>query len=693
MNVVADADSNKQGFSRNRSMHTLDHIFKYVACICGILILLILAAVAIFLLFRATPLIFADRNQLSSVYADFTGGKSHNFLSYVIPLIFGTVLMSALALCFAFFVAIGIALFISHYAPKKIVPFLSSVVDLLAAIPSVIYGLWGGLVLVPAMYPFWDWISRFLSWIPLFAGPVANPSRCAATVSLVLAVMILPIITSMARDIFQQAPRLQQEGALALGATKWEMIKLAVLPFAKSGIVSASMLGLGRALGETMAVLMILSPGFTFGINIFKASQNQTIAANIAAQYPEANGLGVSALIGTGLVLFVISFVVNFVARKIAGNTSANRLNIFAKFKKFVKSIKSKKPNQVSSSVSSVSSISSDLVSSVSVSSDVSSSSTSPVIDFDKFSPTRSSIALRKRKDFLMHVLIFLSFIVAIIPLASLLLTTIVHGVKRFNIDFLTHNMTYVVGGNATGTGGYGGILHAIIGTLEITLGAMVISIPIGLMCAVYLIEYANGRRIARIINLMVDVMSGIPSIVAGLFAFSMFAILLGPGTINGFEGSVALSILMIPTVVKSAQEMLKIVPNDLREASLALGVTKQRTITKVVLRTALTGIVSGCILAVARVIGETAPLLMASGFIASTNFNLFEGQMTTLPVYVYQEYSKLSANCPVNAPDSCVTTIPMERAWSAALALIVIVLLLNIIGRVVARVFSVKAK
>lgn len=681
MNVVADADSNKQGFSRNRSMHTLDHIFKYVACICGILILLILAAVAIFLLFRATPLIFADRNQLSSVYADFTGGRSHNFLSYVIPLIFGTVLMSALALCFAFFVAIGIALFISHYAPKKIVPFLSSVVDLLAAIPSVIYGLWGGLVLVPAMYPFWDWISRFLSWIPLFAGPVANPSRCAATVSLVLAVMILPIITSIARDIFQQAPRLQQEGALALGATKWEMIKLAVLPFAKSGIVSASMLGLGRALGETMAVLMILSPGFTFGINIFKASQNQTIAANIAAQYPEANGLGVSALIGTGLVLFVISFVVNFVARKIAGNTSANRLNIFAKFKKFVKSIKSKKLNQVSSSVSSVSS---DLVSS---------SSTSPVIDFDKFSPTRSSIALRKRKDFLMHVLIFLSFIVAIIPLASLLLTTIIHGVKRFNIDFLTHNMTYVVGGNATGTGGYGGILHAIIGTLEITLGAMVISIPIGLMCAVYLIEYANGRRIARIINLMVDVMSGIPSIVAGLFAFSMFAILLGPGTINGFEGSVALSILMIPTVVKSAQEMLKIVPNDLREASLALGVTKQRTITKVVLRTALPGIVSGCILAVARVIGETAPLLMASGFIASTNFNLFEGQMTTLPVYVYQEYSKLSANCPANAPDSCVTTIPMERAWSAALALIVIVLLLNIIGRVVARVFSVKAK
>ena len=250
-----------------------------------------------------------------------------------------------------------------------------------------------------------------------------------------------------------------------------------------------------------------------------------------------------------------------------------------------------------------------------------------------------------------------------------------------------------MVGGAATGTGGYGGILHAIIGTLEITFGAMLISIPIGIMCSVYLIEYARGSRLARVINLVVDVMSGIPSIVAGLFAFSSFTIFVGPGTINGFEGSVALSLLMLPTVVKSCQEMLKIVPNDLREAALALGVTKQRMITKIVLRTALPGIVSGCILAVARVVGETAPLLMAAGFIASTNFNLFDGQMTTLPVYVYQEYSKLSANCPANAPSSCVTTIPMERAWAAALALIVIVLLLNIVGRVVARVFSVKAK
>ncbi|MEI3493546.1 MAG: phosphate ABC transporter permease PstA [Bifidobacterium animalis] len=316
-----------------------------------------------------------------------------------------------------------------------------------------------------------------------------------------------------------------------------------------------------------------------------------------------------------------------------------------------------------------------------------------PVIDFDKFKPTRSYTAARKRKDMVMRALIILAFVVALIPLISVLWTTLAHGIRRLNWDFLSHNMTNVIGGNQTPSGGYGGILHAIIGTLEITLGAMVISIPIGVMCAVYLIEYAGKSKLARTIHLLVDVMSGIPSIVAGLFAYSMFAILVGSGTLNGFEGSVALSLLMIPTVVKTTEEMLKIVPNDLREASLALGVTKQRTITKVVLRTALSGIVSGSILAIARVIGETAPLLMTAGYIVSTNANLFLGEMTTLPVYVYQEYSKYHANCPADAGSGCVTAIPMERAWSAALVLIVIVLILNLIGRIVAKVFAPKKK
>lgn len=313
------ADSLRQPVNGTRA----DKVFRGISYACGILILVVLAAVAIFLLLRAWPLIGGNQKANSAVIESFTGGAATNFWSYVGPLVFGTVLVAALALLLAFFVSIGIALFITHYAPRRLATALSYVVDLLAAIPSVIYGLWGGLVLVPAIYPFWNWVATYLGWIPIFAGPAANPSRTVATVAIVLAIMILPIITSISRDIFQQTPKLLQEAALGLGATKWEMIKMAVLPFGKSGVISASMLGLGRALGETMAVLMILSPGLTYSFKLLQASQNQTIAANIAAQYPEANELGVSVLIGTGLVLFLITFLVNFIARKItqkAGN-------------------------------------------------------------------------------------------------------------------------------------------------------------------------------------------------------------------------------------------------------------------------------------------------------------------------------------------------------------------------------------
>ncbi|KAB7789736.1 phosphate ABC transporter permease PstA [Bifidobacterium leontopitheci] len=314
-----------------------------------------------------------------------------------------------------------------------------------------------------------------------------------------------------------------------------------------------------------------------------------------------------------------------------------------------------------------------------------------PVIDFDRFKTSRSYAAARKRTDGFMKGLIVLAFVIACVPLVSVLWSSIAEGVKRLNLNFLSFNMTGVIGGMPTPSGGYGGVLHAIIGTLEITLGAMVISVPIGLMCAVYLVEYAaRGNKFAKSISLLVDVMSGIPSIVAGLFAYSMFAIIGGPGTINGFEGSVALSLLMIPTVVKTSEEMLKIVPHDLREASYALGVSKQRTITKIVLRTALPGIVSGVILAIARVIGETAPLLMTAGYATFTNVNLFSGEMTTLPVYVYQQYI-LRVTCRPGM-DGCVDTIPMERSWAAALVLIIIVLVLNLIGRIVARVFAVKS-
>ena len=289
-----------------------DVIFSGAAKSAGVLILVILAAVAVFLLTEGWPAISASTEELSDsgVVKD---GES--LLSYVGPLVFGTVLAAIIALVIATPVAIGVALFISHYAPRKLAQVFGYVVDLLAAIPSVVYGLWGALWLMPQVFPVFDWLADHLGFIPIFAGPAANPPRTIMTAGIVLAVMILPIITAVSREVFLQTPTLHQEAALALGATRWEMIRMAVLPFGRSGIISAAMLGLGRALGETMAVAMVLSPGFEYSFHILQAGLQQNIAANIALKFPESSGLGVSVLIFTGLVLFAITLLVNMIAR------------------------------------------------------------------------------------------------------------------------------------------------------------------------------------------------------------------------------------------------------------------------------------------------------------------------------------------------------------------------------------------
>jgi phosphate transport system permease protein len=289
-----------------------DRIFSASAKYAGILILIVLAAVAIFLLVEAWPAISTSSARLSDAI-NWLEGKS--LLGYVGPLVFGTILAALIALVIATPIAIGVALFISHYAPRRVASVLGYVIDLLAAIPSVVYGLWGALWLMPKVHPFFDWLTTYFGWIPLFAGPAASPPRTIMTAGIVLAVMILPIITAVSREIFLQTPTLHEEAALALGATRWEMIRMAVLPFARSGIISATMLGLGRALGETMAVAMVLSPGLLYSFYLLQAGQQQNIAANIALKFPEASGLGVNVLIFTGLVLFVITLLVNMFAR------------------------------------------------------------------------------------------------------------------------------------------------------------------------------------------------------------------------------------------------------------------------------------------------------------------------------------------------------------------------------------------
>lgn len=285
----------------------------------------------------------------------------------------------------------------------------------------------------------------------------------------------------------------------------------------------------------------------------------------------------------------------------------------------------------------------------------------------------------RKGVDTIAKVLMWSAFVLAMIPLISLVYTVLVRGGPVLTGEFLSTDMS---GRALLGEGG--GISHAIMGTIMVTALAAVISIPIGVFTAIYLVEYGKNNKISKVITFLVDVMTGIPSIVAGLFAVALFIVLTDdPLPRLGVGGAVALSLLMLPTVIRSVEEMLKLVPDDLREASYALGVSRWRTIAKIVLPTAVAGIVTGITLAIARVAGETAPLLLILGTARTTNWNPFDGPVQTLPVFIFQ-----SMNQTTHFKYGEIWT---DRVWGAALTLIIIVMVLNLVARIIGKIFAPK--
>lgn len=289
-----------------------DRVFAGLARGAGLTILAALAAVFVFLAVEGIPGV----NQDPGTYAPLD-----SFLPYVGRLLFGTIFAALIALVLAVPFALGIALFISHYAPRALAVPMAYVIDLLAAVPSVVFGLWGARTLGSALVPVQQWLESNLGFLPFFAGPASVTGKTVLTAGTVLAIMILPIITAICREIFAQTPRLHEEAALALGATRWEMIRYAVFPYARSGIVSAVMLGLGRALGETMAVAMVLSASPVVTLNMISNTNPATIASNIASSFAEATPAKLSVLIATGLVLFAFTFAVNFAARAVVARS------------------------------------------------------------------------------------------------------------------------------------------------------------------------------------------------------------------------------------------------------------------------------------------------------------------------------------------------------------------------------------
>ncbi|CAM5440586.1 Phosphate transport system permease protein OS=Streptomyces tendae OX=1932 GN=pstC PE=3 SV=1 [Streptomyces tendae] len=290
-----------------------DRIFVGLSRGSGILVLVIMAAIAAFLTYRAVLAISDDEANFFTSFEWNPTGIPPQF--GIAVLAYGTVVSSVIAMAIAVPVSVGIALFITHYAPRRLGGLIGYVIDLLAAVPSIVYGLWGALVLVPHLDGLYGWLDAYLGWTGILEWN-GGAGRSLFTVGILLAIMILPIITNVSREVFRQVPRMHEEAALALGATRWEVIRMSVLPFGRSGVISASMLGLGRALGETMAVAMVLSPTFDITPSLLDPGGG-TFAQNIASKFNEATQMGRDALIASGLVLFVITLLVNGGARMI----------------------------------------------------------------------------------------------------------------------------------------------------------------------------------------------------------------------------------------------------------------------------------------------------------------------------------------------------------------------------------------
>ncbi|MGW3263548.1 phosphate ABC transporter permease subunit PstC [Streptomyces sp. NPDC001056] len=290
-----------------------DRVFLGLSRGSGILLLVIMAAIAVFLTYRASLAISKDHGNFLTTFEWNTNLVPPSF--GIAVLAFGTVVSSVVAMALAVPVAVAIALFLTHYAPRRMSGPVAYVIDLLAAVPSIVYGLWGALILVPHLNGLFGWLDEYLGWTGIFSWQGGAP-RSMLTVGILLAIMILPIITNVSREVFRQVPRMHEEAALALGATRWEVIRMSVLPFGRSGVISASMLGLGRALGETMAVATVLSPTFDIQTSLLDPGGG-TFAQNIASKFGEATQDGRDALIASGLVLFVITLLVNGAARAI----------------------------------------------------------------------------------------------------------------------------------------------------------------------------------------------------------------------------------------------------------------------------------------------------------------------------------------------------------------------------------------
>jgi phosphate ABC transporter permease protein PstC/phosphate ABC transporter permease subunit PstA len=573
-------------------------------------------------------------------------------------LVAGTFITSIVALIIGVPVAVATALYVTELAPVRLRGIISGTLELLAAVPSVVYGLWGFLFLAPKIKGLEQWVADTFSFIPFIGGDVSAANYFIT--GLILAIMIIPIVSAISREVMATVPADQKEAALALGATRWEMIRSTVLPYSRAGIVGGSMLGLGRALGETIAVAILIG-GATSGVGDSIFSQGSTLASVIALEFQEATASPEhrAALIGAGLLLFAVTLVINAIAR---GYISRSESRLHRAERDAKRASAASERGDVPKGPGFMSSI-----------------------PRPHLPELVSTLKGRKRVDAVARRTVAVLMGVALLPLVALLAFLIIRGGGAISWDFFTtdptgaagavSNANRFLGGDAAAasTNDLGGIRSAIVGTIEVVGLAAIVVVPIGIAVAVYLVEYGQGTWFGNFVRYLVDVMTGVPSVVFGLFVYiSLVVSQVGGVPFAGWKASVALGLLMLPIVINSSLPVLRLVPSALREAALALGVPRWKVILRIVLPTALPGLVTGALLAIARAAGETAPIIFTAG-VATALVGDPNGPLNTLPAQIYADVTASSS-------------AQHDRAWGAALTLVVLILLLSLVARLAQR-------
>ena len=663
-------ESYQYGLER-RSRTDSDKVMRYVLLAVSSLAVLIVLLIILFTLGNSVTAI-KEIGILDFLFGDVWRPSGGDYGA--LPLITGSILVTLGSMVLAVPVGIACAIYISEVAPAKLRTTLKPIVELFSAIPSVVFGFVGMMVIVPALkvlFPEQQLFSN--SWL---------------AASIVLALMAMPTIISVSEDAIHAVPRSYREASLAMGATKWESIVKVVLPAAVSGVSAAIILGIGRAIGETMAVLMLTGNAPIIPDPLWNVySLISTLTGTIALQLPEAvtGSVTQSALFELGVLLMIIVLAINVLSRHVV-NSAKRRIgegdgkpSLLFRMTGRSSIIPESVSDRLSEHRSTLMRCGMLLLAFIGVwmfasllTSDVMALVSAAVVVaalvgfgcvFDKIDSTsRQTVCIGGVTVVMGAVILMLAIIIGHI---------LINGIPALSIEFLTTSP-------APGGRG-GGIYPAIIGSLELIAGTAAIAFPLGVLTGIYLNEYAKDTRFTRIIREAIDLLNGTPSIVFGMFGMVLFVTALGFGY-SLLAGWITLAFMILPVVIRTTEEALKSVPKDLREASRAMGATKWRTIYKVVLPAAMGGVVTGAILSIGRAAGETAPIMLTAAVISQPHLagSILDPVMA-LPLHLYHL-----------AMDLPGTT---ELQYGTATVLLIIVLIFFVAASIVRSHYSKKVR